>query len=75
MIATTEINVTQNFDEICNSVIENCEPIIVTRNNNENIVLISQAEYNNLLENIYVRKDTANYKRILESMNQAKRAV
>ena len=72
MIATTEMNVTQNFDKICDTIIQNCEPIIVTRSNNENIVLISQSEYNNLLENIYIRKDPANYKRILESIEQAK---
>ncbi len=36
------------------------------------VVPISQAEYDNLLENIYVRKSKANYSRLLESIEEAK---
>lgn len=57
MLATTAHNLVQNFDETCDSVIQNCEPVIVTRNNGSNVVLISQAEYDNLLEHLYIYKD------------------
>lgn len=72
MLATTASNVIQNFDKTCDKVIQNCEPIIITRDNDSNVVLISQAEYNNLLENIYVRSSKANYSRLLESIEEAK---
>ena len=72
MLATNILNIINNLDETCENVVQNCEPIIVTRNNNNNVVIISQTEYNNMLENIYVRKSSANYEHILKSINQAK---
>ncbi len=72
MLATNNINDIKDFDNICDRVVQNCEPIIITRSNDENVVIISQAEYSNLLENIYVRKNKHNYERLLESIEQAK---
>lgn len=72
MLATTAHNLVQNFDKTCDSVIQNCEPIIVTRDNDSNVVLISQAEYDNLIENLYIRREKANYTRLLDSMEEAK---
>jgi len=72
MLATNNINDIKDFDNICDRVVQNCKPIIITRSNDENVVIISQAEYSNLLENIYVRKNKNNYERLLESIEQAK---
>ena len=72
MLATTAHNLVQNFDETCDSVIQNCEPIIITRGNTDNVVLISQAEYDNLMENLYIRKSKTNYTRLLDSIEDAK---
>lgn len=72
MLATTAHNLVQNFDETCDSVIQNCEPIIITRDNDNNVVLISQAEYDNLIENLYIRRSKANYTRLLNSIEEAK---
>lgn len=72
MLATTASNVIQNFDQTCDKVIQNYEPVIITRDNGNNVVLISQAEYDNLLENIYIRKSKTNYSRLLESIEEAK---
>lgn len=72
MLATTAYNFVQNFDETCDSVIQNCEPVIITRNNDNNVVLISQAEYDNLIENLYIRRSKANYARLLNSIDEAK---
>lgn len=71
MLATTAHNLVQNFDEACDSVIQNCEPVIITRDNGSNVVLISQAEYDNLMENLYIRRSKANYTRLLDSMEEA----
>lgn len=72
MLATTAHNLVQNFDETCDNVIQNCEPVIITRDNDNNVVLISQAEYDNLMENLYIRKSKANYTRLLNSIEEAK---
>lgn len=42
MLATTAHNLVQNFDKTCDSVIQNCEPIIITRSNDNNVVLIDR---------------------------------
>lgn len=72
MLATTISNAIKNFDRTCDKVIQNCEPMIITRDNNKNVVLISQEEYDNLLENLYIRKSKANYARLLESLEEVK---
>lgn len=72
MLATTINNALKDFDKTCDEVVQNCEPVIITRNNNDNVVLISQSEYDNLMENIYIRKSEANYARLLKSIEEAK---
>lgn len=72
MFATTAHNLIQNFDETCSHVIQNCEPVIITRDNDDNVVLVSQAKYDNLIENLYIRRSKANYTHLLNSMAEAK---
>ncbi|MCX4327849.1 MAG: type II toxin-antitoxin system Phd/YefM family antitoxin [Lachnospiraceae bacterium] len=72
MLAITARNVIQNFDQTCDNVVQNYEPVIITRDNDKNVVLISQTEYDNLLENIYIRKSKTNYSRLFESIEEAK---
>ncbi len=72
MLSITAKNVIHNFDQACNKVIQTNGPILITRDNDKNVVLISQVEYNNLLENIYIRKSMSNYSMLLESIEQAK---
>ena len=49
MIAVKSMNVRDNFKDWCNRVI-NGETIIVSRPKNENIVMMSEAEYNNMVK-------------------------
>lgn len=46
------------------------EPIIVTRKDNNNVVILSEESYNNLLENIHVMGNKANYDWLMESKKQ-----
>ena len=55
MLATTTNDIMKNFDQACDDAIQNCEPIIIARDNGNNVVLLSLAEYDILLENFYVR--------------------
>ncbi|MCZ8518548.1 MULTISPECIES: type II toxin-antitoxin system Phd/YefM family antitoxin [Paenibacillus] len=42
----------ENLKKICDEVIADCETIIITRKKGENVVLISEAEYNNMKKRI-----------------------
>lgn len=44
MIATNISNVRNNFKEVCDRVVNDSDIAIITRKNDENVVLMSQAE-------------------------------
>lgn len=70
MIATNYSKARQNFKEYCDLANNDFETIIVTRKQGGNIVMISEAEYNNLMENIFVMGNKANYQHIMKSIEQ-----
>ena len=72
MIATNYSNARDKFKKLCDAAVHNFETIIVTRKQNENVVIMSESEYNNLMENLYVRSNKADYQRLLESIEQLK---
>lgn len=55
-----------SFDKVSNEH----EPILVTRRNGDNIVLISQNDYESLEETAYLLKSPNNAERILEAVNR-----
>lgn len=71
MIATNFSNVRNNFKEVCDRVVQDSDIAIITRKNDENVVLMSQAQYDNLMENLHIRDSKANYEWLKESINQA----
>lgn len=73
MIATSFSKVRQHFKEICDTVTKDFETVIVTRERGENVVMMSEAEYNNLMENLYIRQNLEDYKLLIESINQLKK--
>ena len=73
MIATSYSNARQNFKDYCDKATEDFETIIITRERGDNVVMLSEGEYNNLLENLYVRSDPKYYNELLESIDQLKR--
>ena len=70
MLAKSYSDVRNNLKAVCDTIISNGETVIVTRKNDENIVMMSLDEYNNLVENYHLRKSAANYKWLLESKEQ-----
>ena len=71
MIATDFSNIRNNLNEVCNRVVQDSDIAIITRKNDENVVLMSQAQYDNLMENLYIRKSKVNYEWLKESIRQA----
>ena len=59
-------NMKANLDMVC----EDCELLYVTRKDNKNVVVLSEENYNNLLENVYIMGSKANYDWLMESRKQ-----
>ena len=54
------------FDIITDSI----ETVVVTRKNGNNIVMMSEDTYNNLIENSYLTQNKKNYDWLMESKEQ-----
>jgi antitoxin YefM len=72
MIATNYSNARQRLAYYCDEAVQNCETVFVTRRRDENVVLMSESEYNNLMENLYVRSNKHDYDRLLQSIEHLK---
>lgn len=70
MFAVNYSDARNNFKSICDRITQNSETVIVTRKKNDNIIMMSLEEYNNLLENMHIRKSENNYAHILEGIRQ-----
>ena len=70
MIATNYTELRANMRTYIDQVTDNYETMIITRKDNRNIVMISEETYNNLMENIYVMGNKANYNWLMESKKQ-----
>lgn len=49
MLAVKSMDIRDNFKDICDKVFKG-EPVVVSRPKNENVVIISESEYNNMLK-------------------------
>lgn len=73
MQAEAYSNVRNNLKSFMKKVNDDAEAIIITsRNGKDNSVLISQDEYDNLIENTYIRSSKANVEHIMKSWNELK---
>ena len=70
MLAKTYSDVRDNLKSVCDTITNNDEILIVTRKNDNNIVMMSIDQYNNIIENMYVRSSRKNYERLLESVEE-----
>ena len=73
MIATNYSNIRNNFKKYCDKATRDYETIIVTRKNDENVVLMSEEEYNNLMENLYIRSNLKYYQKLVESIKEVEK--
>jgi antitoxin YefM len=72
VIATSYSTVRQNFKDYCDKATNDFETIIITRERGDNVVMMSESEYNNLMENLYVRSNPTYYNELLKSIEQLK---
>ena len=67
MLAVNYTNLRDNMKRYMDQVTDDYETMIVTRKNNKNVVILSEETYNNLMENVYVMGNKANYDWLMES--------
>lgn len=70
MLAVNYTTLRKNMKSYFDKVTDDYETMIVTRKDNKNVVILSEESYNNMLENIYVMGNKANYDWLIESKKQ-----
>lgn len=70
MIAVNYSQFRDHMKTHMDSVTDEYETVIVTRKENRNVVMISEAAYNNLMENVHLMGTKANYDWLMESKAQ-----
>ena len=70
MLATNYTTCRRDFKSYCDKAVRERETIIVTRKNDENIVMMSLDSYNNLMANLEIRSNRTNYQHIMEGVHQ-----
>lgn len=61
MLAVNYTSLRKNMKSYFDKVVNEYETMVVTRKNNENVVVLSEDTYNNLMENIHVLGNKENY--------------
>ena len=73
MLAVNYTTLRDNMKTCLDRITDDYETMIVTRKDNKNVVMLSEESYNNLMENIHVMGNKANYDWLMESMEQLKK--
>ena len=73
MLAVTQTELKTNIKQLLDNVVQNEDTIVVTRSNRENVVIISEAEYNSWQETNFLMKNESNRKALSESLASVKR--
>lgn len=63
----------KNLKKYLDEVYNNHDPLIITRKNNENVVVISLDDYNSLTETNYLLSSEKNAKRLLTSLEKVRK--
>ena len=70
MDAVSYTDLRQNLKTYMDKVYQNHDPLIITRKNNENLVLVSIEEYNSLIETNYLLGTESNAEHLKKSIEQ-----
>lgn len=61
-------NLAATLDKVC----DDHDPVIITRRNGRNVVMVSQADWNAMEETVYLLKSPVNADRIRRSLTEAR---
>lgn len=75
MLAVNYSNYRESLKHYCDRVNDESEVLVVTRKSGGNVVVLSEDQYNNLMENLYIRSNPANYANLIASIAQLKKGA
>ena len=75
MLAVNYSTLRDNMKSYMDRVTDDYETMVVTRKDNRNIVLMSEESYNNLMDNLHVLGNRANYNWLMESKRQLENGI
>ncbi|KAF3885039.1 MULTISPECIES: type II toxin-antitoxin system Phd/YefM family antitoxin [Nostocales] len=61
-----------NIENLFSQILETGEAVVISQPEGKNVVLISEAEFNSLLETLYLLRSPANSSRLLTALKRAK---
>ncbi|BAZ12147.1 hypothetical protein NIES4071_39750 [Calothrix sp. NIES-4071] len=64
-----------NLKNFCSQVLDTGETVVISQPDGKNVVLISEAELNSLLETLYLLRSPANSARLRTAIERAKAGV
>lgn len=70
MEAITYTQARKNFTQTMNRVCQDHAPLIITRQKEDPVVMISLEDYNSIEETLYLLKSPRNAQRLLEALQQ-----
>ena len=70
MKAITYTAARENLATTMNQVCDDHDPVIITRNREQAVVMLSLADYESLQETAYLMRSPANARRLLESIQE-----
>ncbi len=74
-IKITSEEATKNLEDFCSQVIETNQVVRISRPDGKNVVLISEAELESLLETLYLLRFPANATRLFTALQRAKAKI
>ena len=72
MDAITYTQARKNFSNVMNEVCENHAPIIITRQSQKPVVMISLEDYNAIEETLYLLRSPKNAQRLYKALDELK---
>jgi antitoxin YefM len=69
---TTYSNFRQKLKSYLDDVFENNSPLFVTRTKGENIVVLSESDYESIMETFYLLRSPKNAERLQKAVNEHK---
>ena len=74
MISVHDKDFMENMESYMEEISKGNVSLLVTRENNKNVVLLSEDMYQNMLENMHILGSKANYDWVMESKEQLEKA-
>ncbi|MBT4879576.1 MAG: type II toxin-antitoxin system prevent-host-death family antitoxin [Alphaproteobacteria bacterium] len=74
MVTVTYSSLRENLKNFMDQAIQDHVSFLVTRKSGENVVLLSESDYNSLRETAYLLRSPKNARRLLESLRDSNKA-